>query len=59
MVSSVKSMLILLLFLTVALHESGTRKAMSWSVESVQDKFNLFTPFTKFKETNNTACGKN
>jgi len=52
-------MLILLLFLTVALHESGTRKAMSWSVESVQDKFNLFTPFTKFKETNNTACGKN
>jgi hypothetical protein len=31
---------------------------MSCSVESVQDKFNLFTPLTKFKQTNNTACGK-
>ena len=32
MVSSVKSAPILLLFLTVAQHESGTRKTISWSV---------------------------
>jgi hypothetical protein len=32
MVSSMTSTLILLLFLTVAQHESGTRKTISWSV---------------------------
>ena len=37
MVSSVKSTLLLLPFLTVAQHESGTRKTISWSV-TIYDK---------------------
>ena len=45
MVSSVKFALILLPFLTIAQHESGTRKAISWSMtvynKNVSSKCNL------------------
>ena len=35
MVSSVKTMLILLPFFTIAQHESGTRKTVSWLVTAL------------------------
>ena len=49
MLSFMMSVFILLLFLTIALHESGTREAISWSVivyyitKNVSSQCNLTT----------------